>query len=306
MKGDLSKNRFQIPRDERPLSALNISHQLVTLQLFLSSTDDFAVEFNISQSTVAAIKLVIGTHIKETSVDTLHDKRVYRLPLIIPRGKWVQVIFHLSGIMRYLFNLPPMRSIDGFAFMGSGKILKMSCGSSEQACIDSTPKGMALFAVPAYAPPVWTSAAAKTEEEPIKARGGGGGMQVVGMNARNAPSSPSRGEKKLPPIAGGKPPQISEERPRSSITETPAAYQRRETPPSPAGFKREYIRFIDTPQAQPPSSRPPARRQETGRGKEPPQTAQVNDVSAWGDNIISAKKRKFSVFFFGPERETPG
>eukprot|EP00796_Vickermania_ingenoplastis_P001007 gene1007-599_t len=160
MKGDPTQTRVQLPREDRPASSLQLRHSLVTLQVNLNAVDHFGIELILSQSTVVRMKLVIGTYIREARHDqTMNGICTAHLPLIIPRNRWVQVVFHISGIVDYLFGMPPIISIDSIALTGTARVSRLMTSSDEQTCIDATPEGMALFAVPAYAPPIWVTAA---------------------------------------------------------------------------------------------------------------------------------------------------
>lgn len=160
MKGDVSLTRVQFPPEDRPLASLCLRYSLVTLQLKLSPTEHFALELTIGQSAIRRTKVIIGTHIKEPKQDmSLGGMPTARLPLVIPRNRWIQIIFHVSGIVSCIFGLPPLQSIDTIALCGTARVGILKVSNSEQACIDSTPEGLALFAVPAYAPPVWATAA---------------------------------------------------------------------------------------------------------------------------------------------------
>lgn len=159
MKGEPSQTRVQFPREDRPLSSLHIRDSLLSMQLFLSSVDQFMVELTITQSAVIRMKLIIGTQVHEAKHETpLGSMPVARLPLIIPRSRWVQVVFHVAGIVETLFGLPPMKSIDSIALAGTAKVSRVMSSQDEESCIASTPEGMALFAVPAYTPPIWSTA----------------------------------------------------------------------------------------------------------------------------------------------------
>lgn len=160
MKGDPTQTRVQLPREDRPSSSLQLRHSLVTLQVNLNAIDHFGIELTLSQSAVVRMKLVIGTYIREARHDqSINGMCTAHLPLIIPRNRWVQVVFHISGIVDYLFGMPPIKSIDTIALTGTARVSRLMTSSDEQTCIDATPEGMALFAVPAYAPPIWITAA---------------------------------------------------------------------------------------------------------------------------------------------------
>ncbi|CAJ1987448.1 hypothetical protein conserved [Leishmania donovani] len=164
MKGTPSQTRVQVPREDRPLSSLRLHNSLLAAQICLNSTDHFAVEIVVSQYTVKRTKLIIGTNVAAARYDKTDDELTTAyLPLIIPRNKWVQVVFHVAGIVHTVFNLPCITCIDAITLTGTGKISCVFTSSDEQSCIAATPEGMALFAVPAYVPPIWKTAAATPE-----------------------------------------------------------------------------------------------------------------------------------------------
>lgn len=163
MKGDPSQTKVQLPRENRPSSSLQLRHSLVALQVHLNAIDHFGIEFTLSQNPAIRMRLVIGTFIREAKHEqSLNDMCNAYLPLIIPRNRWVQVVFHISGIIDYLFGMPPIKSIDSIALTGTARVSRLMTSTDEQTCIDATPDGMALFAVPAYAPPIWKTAAKRT------------------------------------------------------------------------------------------------------------------------------------------------
>lgn len=167
LKGTVSETSVRLPREDRPSSSLRLHDSLLVAQLCLDVLSHFAIEIVVSQGGVRRTKLVIGTHVKVARYDdSSADFTAAYLPLIIPRNKWVQVIFHIAGIVQSVFNLPPCKYIDMIAVAGSGKMCCLCTSSDEQACIDATPESMALFAVPAYAPPIWKSAAAVADDAP--------------------------------------------------------------------------------------------------------------------------------------------
>ncbi|GET87204.1 hypothetical protein, conserved [Leishmania tarentolae] len=164
MKGTPSQTRVQVPREDRPLSSLQLHNSLLAAQICLNSMDHFAVEIVVSQYTVNRTKLIIGTDITVARYDkTANELTTAYLPLIIPRNKWVQVVFHVAGIVHTVFNLPSITCIDAITLTGTGKMSCVFTSSDEQSCIDATPEGMALFAVPAYSPPIWKTAATTPE-----------------------------------------------------------------------------------------------------------------------------------------------
>lgn len=158
LKGTPSQTRVQLPREDRPLTSLNLKESLLVGQLFLFPADHFAVELTATQTIMSRVKLVIGTYIKEARFDDggTGISTAY-LPLVIPRNKWVQVVFHIMGIITSIFGLQPPKCIDSITLAGTGKLCRLLAHSDEQTCIDATPPGMPLFAVPAYAPPIWAT-----------------------------------------------------------------------------------------------------------------------------------------------------
>ncbi|KAG5482648.1 hypothetical protein CUR178_06685 [Leishmania enriettii] len=159
MKGTPSQTRVQIPREDRPISSLRLHNSLLAAQICLDSTDHFALEIVVSQHAVNRTKLVIGTYVKTARYDETADELTTAyLPLIIPRNKWVQVVFHVAGIAHSVFHLPSITCIDTITLTGTGKMSCVFTSSDEQSCIDAVPVGMALFAVPAYVPPIWKTA----------------------------------------------------------------------------------------------------------------------------------------------------
>ncbi|EPY27338.1 hypothetical protein STCU_05801 [Strigomonas culicis] len=158
LKGDVDKTRIQIPREDRPVAALQLHHSLVVTQIYLNATDPFAMEFTVSQSPVLRTKLLLSTLTKEAQICSGEGNTYCRLPLVIPRNKWVQVIIHVAGIVNVIFSLPAIKTIDSIALMGAAKIRNMLTTNSEDESIDSTPVGMALFAVPPYMQPIWITA----------------------------------------------------------------------------------------------------------------------------------------------------
>lgn len=281
MKGDPSQTRIQLPREDRPSSSLQLRHSLVTLQVNLNVVDHFGMELTLSQSPTVRMKLIIGTFIREATHDqSLNGICTAHLPLIIPRNRWVQVLFHVSGIIDYLFGMPPIKSIDTVALIGTARIGKLMTSSDEQICIDATPEGMALFAVPAYAPPIW-STAMKTENEKNSNADAAAAASPTGDcptadsdNMKNAPAT-------LPPLSntsasspGGssrapsrpvklEPVERNPDFPRASTSEptsAPCVRSAMSQPPPPStpppsrrapSNKPTYIRLVDNSEYQP-------------------------------------------------------
>ncbi|KPI83766.1 hypothetical protein ABL78_7201 [Leptomonas seymouri] len=164
LKGAVPMTSIRLPREDRPLSSLRLRDSLLVAQICLDALSHFALEIVTSQSGTRRIKLIIGTHIKAAKYDESADEFATAcLPLIIPRCKWVQVVFHVVGIVQSFFSLPPYKYIDTITISGTGKMCSLYTCSDEQACFDATPESLALFAVPAYAPPIWKSAGTFTE-----------------------------------------------------------------------------------------------------------------------------------------------
>nr|CCC90450.1 unnamed protein product [Trypanosoma congolense IL3000] len=156
MKGDTSRARIQIPRDGDVLPFVPPPCTLIILQAYIGSFDTFALEVSVSTKTSLRVKLIIGTHINKASLDDSGTGVVFfRMPLIIPRNRWVQTVFHISGIVTHLLELPPIKIIDMISLSGSCKASRLMTSNSEEVAINATPSDMTLFAVPAYAPPIW-------------------------------------------------------------------------------------------------------------------------------------------------------
>lgn len=254
MKGSTSQTRVRIPREDRPLSSLRLHDSLLVAQISLNSMEHFALEVVVSQYTVSRTKLVIGTHIRAARFDqNAEDLTTAYLPLIIPRNKWVQVVFHIAGIAHSVFNLPSITCIDTITLTGTARMCCVFTSSDEQSCIDATPDGMALFAVPAYAPPIWKTAISTPDHSSIP---------LPVLEARNA--SPVVGE--LPSIsasatASESPPPIA-----SPLSKHQAMPPRLEpirdvvaTPPSPKGpsSSNSAVPMAALPLAKAPVRSPP-------------------------------------------------
>lgn len=164
IKGSISDTSVRLPREDRPLSSLRLHDSLLVAQVCLDALSHFALEIVVSQSGPRRTKLIIGTQVKSAKYDEETEAfTTAYLPLIIPRSKWVQVVFHIAGIVQSVFALPPCKCIDTITVAGTARLCSLCTSSDEQACIDATPENMALFAVPAYAPPIWKSASATIE-----------------------------------------------------------------------------------------------------------------------------------------------
>ncbi|KAG5509053.1 hypothetical protein JKF63_06061 [Porcisia hertigi] len=209
MKGKPSQTRVQIPREDRPFSSLRLHSSLLVAQICLDSMDHFAVEVVVSQYTVNQTKLIIGTYVKNARYDeTAGELTTGYLPLIIPRNKWVQVVFHIAGITQSVFHLPSITTIDRVTLTGTGKMSRVFTSSDERSCIDSTPEGMALFAVPAYAPPIWKTAVPSRE------------LQSSSLTLDTRPGTSSAGDLPLGttiPSRTESPPSVTSSSPKHSV-----------------------------------------------------------------------------------------
>lgn len=217
LDGDLTQSRIQIPKEDRPVSSLQLSHPLLVLQLFVPSSGQFLVEVTTSSSPMTRMKLSAGTFISKADVGDVKGMAHCKVPLAIPRNTWVQVVFHISGIFSQLFNLPSVRWIDTIVVAGSCKLRKLACCSDEELAISSRPSGMLLFAVPAYGPPVWATSVRETK--------GGGGSVDDEAEANAAVASTSRSPRSAPPL-----------------TRNPAAGDAATPPPLPSAFMRPNAR----------------------------------------------------------------
>lgn len=161
MKGDLSSARVEIPCEHRLPSLRQSSYSLIIFQTYLDSFDAFALEVAMRISPFQRVDLTIGTQFNKATVeDPRNGILVSKMPLIIPRNRWVQVVFHLSGIVTYLLELSPIESINTISLSGTCKTSRLMMSNDEDKAISATPNSMVLFAVPAYAPPIWQTAAA--------------------------------------------------------------------------------------------------------------------------------------------------
>ncbi|ORC88064.1 uncharacterized protein TM35_000181210 [Trypanosoma theileri] len=159
MKGSLTTSRVRIPREESPLSFLHLPYSLIVLQTYLGSFDSFALEVGVGISRQLSVKLTIGTQFNKPSAENPSNGVVIaKMPLIIPRNRWVQVVIHVSGIVTQILNLPPIKFIDSISLSGTCKASRIMLANDEDEAINATPPAMALFAVPAYAPPIWQTA----------------------------------------------------------------------------------------------------------------------------------------------------
>ncbi|KPA73292.1 hypothetical protein ABB37_09996 [Leptomonas pyrrhocoris] len=199
LKGAITETSVRLPREDRPLSSLQLHDSLLVAQICLDVLSHFALEIVVSHSSPRRTKLVIGTHLKTAKCDDIADEfTTAYLPLIIPRSKWVQVVFHVAGIVHSVFSLPSCKCIDAITVAGTGKVCCMYTSSDEQVCIDVTPENMALFAVPAYAPPIWKSAGPLAESptslpalEAANSAPAADSFVIAQSSTRSAPLSPS-------------------------------------------------------------------------------------------------------------------
>ena len=163
IEGDLTQSRIQVPREDRPLSSLQLHHSLLVLQLLIPSSGQFLMELTVSHSPTIRMRLSAATFIARADVVDAKGMAHAKIPLVIPRNSWVQIVFNIGGIFTHLFNLPAVRWIDSVVLAGSCKIRRMLSSADEVSAIESKPPGMLLFAVPAYGPPVWQTAVAREE-----------------------------------------------------------------------------------------------------------------------------------------------
>ncbi|KAF5220747.1 hypothetical protein TcYC6_0035020 [Trypanosoma cruzi] len=160
LRGGLSHARVEIPCEGYKFLLKKFPQLLIILQTYLSSFDSFSLEVTMHTRTSIRVDLTIGTQFNKASVADLNTGVVVsKMPLIIPRNRWVQVVFHVSGILTHLFDLPPIQSLDSISLTGTCKTSRLMVCNDEEEAINAAPGDMALFAVPAYAPPVWQTAA---------------------------------------------------------------------------------------------------------------------------------------------------
>lgn len=158
IEGDLTQSRVQIPKEDRPMSSLQLNHSLVVLQIMIPSSGQFLLELNVSNSPMTRMRLSAATFISRADVVDAKGMAHAKIPLVIPRNCWVQIVFHVGGIFTHLFRLPSVKWIDSVVLAGSCKVRKVMTCADEASAIESKPGGMLLFAVPAYGPPVWQTA----------------------------------------------------------------------------------------------------------------------------------------------------
>lgn len=252
LKGTVSETSVRLPREDRPLSSLRLQDSLLVAQVCLDALNHFALEVVLSQGGARRTKLLVGTHIKTAKYDeSTEDFTLAYLPLIIPHGKWVQVVFHIAGIVQSVFALPPCKCIDSIAIAGTGKMCSLYASSDEQACIDATPESMALFAVPAYAPPIWKSACSAAESPTflpqLEAVSGASAAdafpqaQSLSCSASPPPSPPPAQEKPLGPPSHLLPPVTS---PPTELTQKSSVVSAR-AESARSSQRCDYIRIIE-------------------------------------------------------------
>ncbi|RNF05503.1 uncharacterized protein Tco025E_07849 [Trypanosoma conorhini] len=160
LKGGLAHARVEIPCEDHQFLSSKFPQLLIILQACLGCFDSFALEVAMHISSSLRVELTIGTQFNKATVEDVNSGVVIaKMPLIIPRNRWVQVVFHVSGILTHLLNLSPIQSLDSIALSGSCKTSRLTVCNDEDEAINMTPGDMALFAVPAYAPPIWQTAA---------------------------------------------------------------------------------------------------------------------------------------------------
>lgn len=158
IEGDLTQSRVQIPKEDRPMTSLQLNHSLLVLQILIPSSGQFLLELNVSNSPTTRMRLSAATFISRADVVDAKGMAHAKIPLVIPRNCWVQIVFHVGGIFTHLFRLPAVKWIDSVVLAGSCKVRKILTCADESTAIETKPGGMLLFAVPAYGPPVWQTA----------------------------------------------------------------------------------------------------------------------------------------------------
>ncbi|EKF29490.1 hypothetical protein MOQ_001133 [Trypanosoma cruzi marinkellei] len=160
LRGGLSHARVEIPCEGYKSLLKKFPQLLIILQTYLGSFDSFSLEVTMHTRTSLRVDLTIGTQFNKATIEDLNTGIVVaKMPLIIPRNRWVQVVFHVSGILTHLFDLPPIQSLDSISLTGTCKTSRLMVCNDEEEAINAAPGDMALFAVPAYAPPIWQTAA---------------------------------------------------------------------------------------------------------------------------------------------------
>lgn len=158
IEGDLTQSRVQIPKEDRAAPSLQLNHSLLIVQILIPSSGQFLLELNVSHSQQTKMRLSAATFVSRADVVDAKGMAHAKIPLVIPRNCWVQIVFHVGGIFSHLFHLPHVKWIDSVLLAGSCRIRKILTCAEEATAIETKPPGMLLFAVPAYGPPVWQTA----------------------------------------------------------------------------------------------------------------------------------------------------
>ena len=158
LDGDIQQSRLQIPREDRPLSSLQLSFTLLCLQIYVPASGQCSIEATVSHNSMVRMKLSASTFVTKADMVDARGTPHIKLPLAVPRNVWVQVVLHLPGIVSHLFGLPAVKWLDAVVVAGSVRIRKLFSCHDEATALDK-PGGVLLFTVPAFSPPVWQSAA---------------------------------------------------------------------------------------------------------------------------------------------------
>ena len=111
IEGDLTQSRVQIPREDRPMSTLQLNHTLLVVQLMIPSSGQFMLELNVSSSPALRMRLSAATFINRADVVDAKGMAHAKIPLVIPRNCWVQIVFHVGGYLHSPVQ-PPCREMD--------------------------------------------------------------------------------------------------------------------------------------------------------------------------------------------------
>ena len=168
IEGDLTQSRVQIPKEDRASPSLQLNHSLLIVQILIPSSGQFLLELNVSHSQQTKMRLSAATFVSRADVVDAKGMAHAKIPLVIPRNCWVQIVFHVGGIFSHLFHLPHVKWIDSVLLAGSCRIRKILTCAEEATAIETKPPGMLLFAVPAYGPPVWQTAVEQKQEATAK------------------------------------------------------------------------------------------------------------------------------------------
>ncbi|ESL11491.1 hypothetical protein TRSC58_00757 [Trypanosoma rangeli SC58] len=180
LKGGLAHARVEIPCECHQLLSNKFPQLLIILQTCLGSFDSFALEVAMHVCSSLRVELTIGTQFSKATVEDASGEVIAsKMPLIIPRNRWVQVVFHVSGILTHLLNLSPIQSLDSIALSGTCKTSRLTVCNNEGEAINLAPGDMALFAVPAYAPPIWQTAAVTAAPVVVSASRTPSGSSIV-------------------------------------------------------------------------------------------------------------------------------